>query len=54
MKRRVEDATKSGEVPKDARSKHKGFSQWDSYSSPRDYDTIIQVYIYILTPMTSN
>ncbi|CAJ1971519.1 unnamed protein product [Sphenostylis stenocarpa] len=42
MKRRIEDATKLG-VPSEARSKHNGFSQWDSYSSRRDHDTILQV-----------
>lgn len=43
MERRIEDATKFGEVPKEARLKHKGFSQWDSYSSRRDHDTILEV-----------
>jgi len=44
MKRRVEDATKLGGVPSEARSKHNGFSQWDSNPSPRDHDTILQVH----------
>jgi len=46
MKRRVEEATKLG-VPSEARSKHNGFSQWDSYSSPRDHDTILQVHKFL-------
>ncbi|KAL9316753.1 hypothetical protein ACSQ67_017754 [Phaseolus vulgaris] len=45
MKRRVEEATKLG-VPSEARSKHNGFSQWDSYSSPRDHDTILQILMH--------
>ncbi|KAL9316752.1 hypothetical protein ACSQ67_017753 [Phaseolus vulgaris] len=45
MKRRVEEATKLG-VPSEARSKHNGFSQWDSYSSPRDHDTILQIVMH--------
>ncbi|XP_027941442.1 cellulose synthase-like protein E1 [Vigna unguiculata] len=45
MKRRVEDATKLG-VPSEARSKHNGFSQWDSYSSSRDHDTILQILLH--------
>lgn len=43
MKRRIEDAVRLGEVPSRARSTHNGFSQWDSYSSPHDHDTIIKV-----------
>ncbi|CAJ1971521.1 unnamed protein product [Sphenostylis stenocarpa] len=45
MKRRIEDATKLG-VPSEARSKHNGFSQWDSYSSRRDHDTILQILVH--------
>ena len=43
MEKRIEDATKLKRVPQEARSKHRGFSQWDSYSSKRDHDTILQV-----------
>ncbi|CAJ2640087.1 unnamed protein product [Trifolium pratense] len=42
MERRIEDATKLKRVPKEARLKHGGFSQWDSYTSKRDHDTILQ------------
>ncbi|QHO18743.1 Cellulose synthase-like protein [Arachis hypogaea] len=45
MEKRIEDSTKMGEVPKEARLKHKGFSQWDSYSSKRDHDTILQIIL---------
>ena len=45
MENRIENATKLGQVPKEAKSKHKGFSQWDSYFSQRDHDTILQVCI---------
>ncbi|XP_028785453.1 cellulose synthase-like protein E1 [Neltuma alba] len=46
MERRIEDATKSGQVPRDVRSKHKGFSQWDSFSSRRDHDAILQILLH--------
>ncbi|KAF3453294.1 hypothetical protein FNV43_RR03734 [Rhamnella rubrinervis] len=45
MENRIENATKLGQVPKEARSKHKGFSHWDSYSSRHDHDTILQILI---------
>jgi len=45
MESRVENASKLGEVPKETYSNHKEFSQWDSYSSRRDHDTILQVCI---------
>lgn len=43
MESRIENAAKLGKVPEEVRLKHKGFSQWDSYSSQRDHDTILQV-----------
>ncbi|XP_057723060.1 cellulose synthase-like protein E1 [Arachis stenosperma] len=45
MEKRIEDSTKMGEVPKEARLKHKGFSQWNSYSSKHDHDTILQIIL---------
>ncbi|XP_027930587.1 cellulose synthase-like protein E1 [Vigna unguiculata] len=53
MERRIEDATKFGEVPKEARLKHKGFSQWDSYSSRRDHDTIFEILLHRKDPENS-
>jgi hypothetical protein len=46
MENRIENAAKLGRVPEEVLSKHKGFSQWDSYSSQRDHDTILQVCQY--------
>ncbi|AES70607.2 cellulose synthase E1-like protein [Medicago truncatula] len=46
MEKRIEDATKLKRVPQEARLKHKGFSQWDSYSSKRDHDTILQILLH--------
>jgi len=43
MESQIENAAKMGRVPEEVRSKHKGFSQWDSYSSRSDHDTILQV-----------
>ena len=48
MENRIENAAKLAEIPEELRSKHKGFSQWDSYSSQRDHDTILQVCYYYL------
>ncbi|XP_058787973.1 cellulose synthase-like protein E1 [Vicia villosa] len=46
MESRIENATKLKRVPKEARLKHRGFSQWDSYSSRRDHDTILQILLH--------
>ncbi|WVY94098.1 hypothetical protein V8G54_033186 [Vigna mungo] len=45
MESRIENAAKMGRVPEELHSKHKGFSQWDSYSSRRDHDTILQILL---------
>ncbi|CAL0307351.1 unnamed protein product [Lupinus luteus] len=46
MKIRIEDAAKLGNVPKEIRSNNHRFSQWDSYSSRRDHDTILQILLH--------
>ncbi|KAL4343192.1 hypothetical protein HN51_061487 [Arachis hypogaea] len=46
MESRIENAGKSGEVPEEIRSKNKRFSQWDSFSSRRDHDAIIQILLH--------
>ncbi|KAF9611343.1 hypothetical protein IFM89_030132 [Coptis chinensis] len=45
MEHQIETASKLGRIPEDSRIKHKGFSEWDSVSSPRDHQTILQVLI---------
>ncbi|GAY47730.1 hypothetical protein CUMW_106600 [Citrus unshiu] len=45
MENRIQTATKLGRITEEIRMKHKGFSQWDSYSSPLDHDTILQILI---------
>jgi cellulose synthase/poly-beta-1,6-N-acetylglucosamine synthase-like glycosyltransferase len=50
MEKRIEDATKLKRVPKEARLKHGGFSQWDSYTSKRDHDTILQIILHKKDP----
>ncbi|KAK9941201.1 hypothetical protein M0R45_017820 [Rubus argutus] len=45
MESKIENAVKLGRVSEEVRSKHKGFSQWDSYSSKHDHDTILQIVI---------
>ncbi|KAL1369962.1 hypothetical protein HN51_000302 [Arachis hypogaea] len=46
MESRIENASKVGEVAEEIRSKHKGFSQWNSFSSRRDHDAIIQILLH--------
>ncbi|XP_058762560.1 cellulose synthase-like protein E1 [Vicia villosa] len=53
MKNRIEDATKLKRVPKEVRLNHIGFSQWDSYSSRRDHDTILQILLHKKDPNNS-
>lgn len=44
MVERIESVGKSGQISKEVRSSHRGFSQWEEkYSSSRDHDTILQV-----------
>ncbi|RZC65899.1 hypothetical protein C5167_009599 [Papaver somniferum] len=50
MENRIEAATKLGKVPDEMRARHKGFSEWDSVSSPRDHQTILQILIDSRTP----
>ncbi|KAI3955624.1 hypothetical protein MKW92_044801 [Papaver armeniacum] len=50
MENRIETATKLGKVPDEMRARHKGFSEWDSVSSPRDHLTILQILIDSRTP----
>ncbi|GAV68834.1 EMP24_GP25L domain-containing protein/Cellulose_synt domain-containing protein [Cephalotus follicularis] len=45
MKHRIENVAKQGQIPEEVRSKHKGFSQWDSYSSRSDHDSFLQILI---------
>ncbi|KAJ9182511.1 hypothetical protein P3X46_006497 [Hevea brasiliensis] len=45
MEDRIETAITLGRIPEEERFKHKGFSQWDSYSSRLDHDTILQILI---------
>ncbi|KAL2332843.1 hypothetical protein Fmac_014056 [Flemingia macrophylla] len=53
MEKRIENATKVGEVPKEARLKNKGFSEWDSYISRRDHDSILQILLHRKNPNNS-
>ncbi|KAG2394786.1 Cellulose synthase-like protein [Vigna angularis] len=46
MESRIENAAKMGRVPEEVHTEHKGFSQWDSYSSRRDHDTILQILLH--------
>lgn len=45
MENRIKNAAKIGRIAEEVRLKHKQFSQWDSYSSRRDHDTILQILI---------
>ncbi|XP_027335305.1 cellulose synthase-like protein E1 isoform X2 [Abrus precatorius] len=46
MENRIENVAKVGKVSEEVRSKHKGFLQWDSYSSRRDHETILQILLH--------
>ncbi|KAI3838606.1 hypothetical protein MKX03_030372 [Papaver bracteatum] len=50
MENRIETATKLGKVPDEMRAQHKGFSEWDTVSSPRDHQTILQILNDSRTP----
>ena len=43
MKHRIETATELGQISEEIRREHKGFHEWDSVSSRRDHQTILQV-----------
>ena len=43
MKNRVENVTKIGRVPEELRVEHKGFAEWDAFTSPKDHGAIVQV-----------
>ncbi|OMP04209.1 Cellulose synthase [Corchorus olitorius] len=45
MKNQIENAVKLGRIPEEIQLKHKGFPQWESYSSRNDHDTIVQILI---------
>ncbi|KAI8524876.1 hypothetical protein RHMOL_Rhmol13G0183600 [Rhododendron molle] len=43
MKKRIDNATKLGQVPEEARKEHKVFQEWDLVSSRRDHPTILHI-----------
>ncbi|KAK4844771.1 hypothetical protein QYF36_024293 [Acer negundo] len=45
MKHRIETATELGQISEEIRREHKGFHEWDSVSSRRDHQTILQILI---------
>ncbi|XP_056162140.1 cellulose synthase-like protein E1 isoform X2 [Syzygium oleosum] len=45
MKNRIETAHELGRISEDIRSKHKEFSQWDSYISRQDHNTFLEILI---------
>jgi cellulose synthase/poly-beta-1,6-N-acetylglucosamine synthase-like glycosyltransferase len=45
MENRVTTAVELGRIPENTSLKHKGFSQWNSSSTRRDHDTILQILI---------
>lgn len=45
MENRIETATKLGRIPEEVQSEHDEFSQWKTFSSQRDHDTILQILI---------
>ncbi|KAK1435579.1 hypothetical protein QVD17_01345 [Tagetes erecta] len=45
MKDRIENVTKNGRVPDGLRLEHEGFAEWDSFTSSRDHDAIVQILL---------
>ncbi|XP_024976143.1 cellulose synthase-like protein E1 [Cynara cardunculus var. scolymus] len=45
MKNRIENVTKNGRVSEELRLEHKGFAEWDSFTSSRDHETIVQILL---------
>ncbi|KAK9146372.1 hypothetical protein Sjap_006275 [Stephania japonica] len=45
MEHRINTAMKLGRISNEIKAQHKGFSEWDSGSSPRDHQTIVQILI---------
>ncbi|XP_043690387.1 cellulose synthase-like protein E1 isoform X2 [Telopea speciosissima] len=45
MENRIKTVTELGRAPQEIRREHKGFLEWDTVSSPRDHQTILQILI---------
>ncbi|XP_050371387.1 cellulose synthase-like protein E1 [Argentina anserina] len=45
MENKIETAVKLGSISEEVRSIYKGFAKWNSYSSRRDHDTVLQIVI---------
>ncbi|KAL6954516.1 hypothetical protein U1Q18_008729 [Sarracenia purpurea var. burkii] len=45
MRRRIDNTTKSGQVPEEVRKKYKGFQEWNLVSTRHDHQTILQILV---------
>ncbi|KAJ4977514.1 hypothetical protein NE237_002620 [Protea cynaroides] len=45
MENRIKIVTEVGRAPEEIRMEHKGFLEWDTVSSPRDHQTILEILI---------
>ncbi|XP_071692067.1 cellulose synthase-like protein E1 [Rutidosis leptorrhynchoides] len=45
LKNQIEHVTKIGKVPEELRVEHEGFMEWDSFTSPKDHDAIVQILL---------
>ncbi|KAJ4976193.1 hypothetical protein NE237_001299 [Protea cynaroides] len=45
MENRIKIVTEVGRAPEEIRREHKGFLEWDTVSSPRDHQTILQIRV---------
>lgn len=43
MTQRIDSAVVSGKIPEDIKAKHKGFSEWNSETTPKNHQPILQV-----------
>lgn len=49
MKNRIQSVTELGGISEELRLEHNEFTQWESFSSPRDHDTILHILIGVST-----
>ncbi|KAF5796351.1 putative cellulose synthase (UDP-forming) [Helianthus annuus] len=45
MKDRIENVMNDGRVPDELRLEHEGFTEWDSFTSPKDHAAIVQILL---------
>ena len=52
MENRIDSAIEMGEIPKEIRDQHKGFSEWNSKVTKQDHQPIVKVTL-VFSPKIS-